>query len=175
MKPLSDSTSGSRDFEFLYGEWIVSSRRLRRPLAGCGEWETMDALQKCWPLLNGLGNVDELVSDEGGPLNACLRFFDPRTQLWTIYSVSSLEGIVQPPVRGAFSGGVGEFRCEDRLDGRPVRVRDRWTGIATGEPRWERSLSGDGGRTWETNWIMELTRVYWPFEAGWRRHDELAL
>lgn len=175
MKPLSDSTSESRDFEFLYGEWIVSSRRLKEPLAGCNEWDTVDALQKCWPLLNGLGNVDELVSDEGGPLNACLRFFDPRTKLWTIYSVSSLAGIVQPPVRGGFSDGIGEFRCEDSLDGRPVLVRDRWSDTATEAPRWERSLSADGGRTWETNWIMTLTRVHWPLEAGpapnWRPRE----
>lgn len=166
MKPLSDNTSGPRDFEFLYGEWMVSSRRLQRPLAGCDEWETVDALQKCWPLLNGLGNVDELTSDDGGPLNACLRFYDPRTNLWSIYSVSSLDGIAQPPVRGAFSGSVGEFHSEDQLNGRPVLVRDRWTDTTTDRPRWERSLSADGGRTWETNWIMELSRVYWPLEAG---------
>lgn len=178
MKPLSDSTSGPRDFEFLYGEWIVQSRRRQRPLCGCDEWEAVDALQKCWPLLNGLGNVDELVSDDGGALNASLRFFDPRTKLWTVYSVSSLDGIVQPPVRGAFAAGIGEFRCEDRLDGRPVLVRDRWLDTDTEQPRWDRSLSADGGGTWETNWIMDLKRVYWPLEAGpvpdWRRAVELA-
>src|SRR5690606_32291726 len=100
------------------------------------------------------------------PLYACLCCFDPRTTVWTVHAVSLFDGSALPPARGGFAGGVGEFRCEDVVDGRPVVGRDRWTGIASGRPRWERSLSADGGRSWEPYWIMEYERVYWPLEAG---------
>jgi hypothetical protein len=159
-------TGGARDFDFLYGEWLVQGRRRLVPLSDAEAWETIEAVHKCWPLLNGLGNVGELVTDDGEPLYACLRFFDPRTSVWTIYSVSLTEGIALPPARGRFANGVGEFSCEDVLDGRPVLARDCWTGTGTGRPRWERSLSGDGGRTWQPCWFMEFERVYWPLEAG---------
>lgn len=169
MEPMSQMTGGARDFDFLYGEWMVQGRRRLAPLSGVDEWETIEAVLKCWPLLNGLGNVGELVADDGEPLYAFLSFFDPRTSLWTIYSVSLAEGIALPPARGQFVGGVGEFSCEygkDGLDGRPVLARDWWNRTETGRPRWERSLSGDGGQSWERYWSMEFERVYWPLEAG---------
>lgn len=163
MEFSSFTRNGERDFDFLFGEWIVQGRRRRH--AG-DPWQTFEAVQKCWPLLNGLGNVGEIVSESGDPLYACLRFFDRQSGLWTIYSVSLIEGIAQPPVRGAFAGGLGEFRGEDTMDGRPVVLKDVWTGTATHRPRWERTLSADGGRSFESCWVMELERVFWPLEAG---------
>ncbi len=158
---------GERDFDFLFGEWIVQGRRRRSAPGADGDaWETIEAVQKCWPLLHGLGNVGELVSDAGEPLYACLRFFDQKSGLWTIYSVSLIEGIRQPPVRGGFAAGTGEFRGEDTVDGRPIVLRDRWTGTESQRPRWERALSTDGGRSFEPCWIMEHERVFWPVEAG---------
>jgi hypothetical protein len=166
MTPLIEASEGARDFEFLYGEWMVHCRRLRRAQGGCDEWDRFDALQKCWPLLGGLGNVDELVSDDGAPLCASLRFFDPASRQWTVYSVSTHDGLVQPPICGAFNNGIGEFYCEHRQDGRPVLVRDRWLQTGSSRPNWERAMSADGGNTWETNWLMNYIRVDWPLETG---------
>jgi hypothetical protein len=50
---------------------------------------------------------------------------------------------------------VGVFEADDVFDGRPIRVRFIWTRGA--KPRWEQAFSEDGGRTWETNWIMDYT------------------
>jgi hypothetical protein len=36
-------------------------------------------------------------------------------------------------------------------------VRFIWTRGPT--PRWEQAFSEDGGRTWETNWVMDYTRI----------------
>lgn len=159
-------TEGMQDFEFLYGQWLVRNRRLRQRLVGCDDWDAFDSMQKCWPLLNGLGNVDEFVCDDCGPLGATLRFFDPQSRRWTLHWVSSRDGLLQPPVQGAFRGDVGEFYGEDQVNGKPILVRYLWTRTNPEAPRWEQAFSDDGGATWETNWVMEFSRLDWPFEAG---------
>jgi hypothetical protein len=62
-------------------------------------------------------------------------------------------------VFGSFEGDTGIFEGEDTLDGRPILVRFRWSGITTETPRWEQAFSEDGGETWETNWVMDFTRA----------------
>jgi hypothetical protein len=155
-----------QDFEFLYGQWLVRNRRLRQRLVGCNDWDVFDSMQRCWPLLDGLGNVDEFVCDDCGPLGATLRFFDPQSRRWTLHWVSSRDGALQPPVQGAFRGPVGEFYGEDEVNGKPVLVRYLWTRADPEAPRWEQAFSADGGASWETNWVMEFSRLDWPFEAG---------
>ncbi len=34
-----------------------------------------------------------------------------------------------------------------------------WSDITPTLARWEQAFSPDGGKSWETNWIMEFTRV----------------
>lgn len=55
--------------------------------------------------------------------------------------------------------GVGEFLGVDEHNGQQVHVRFRWSGIAANSARWEQAFSEDEGSTWETNWIMDFTRV----------------
>jgi hypothetical protein len=56
----------SHDFDFLFGRWKVHNRRLKERLAGSSEWEEFDALQECRPILGGMGNQDEFVTDAFG-------------------------------------------------------------------------------------------------------------
>ena len=88
---------------------------------------------------------------------AALRLFDPAKGKWIIYWADNLNpGVLQPPVIGSFKGDVGEFYGDDELNGKKIRVRYIWKrGIS---PRWEQAFSADGGKTWETNWIMTFTR-----------------
>ena len=60
-------------------------------------------------------------------------------------------------VVGGFKNDVGTFYAEDTFNGKPIRVRFLWTNLAT-KPHWEQAFSDDGGKTWETNWIMEFVR-----------------
>jgi hypothetical protein len=45
------------------------------------------------------------------------------------------------------------------VNGQPVKVRFEWGHDSASTARWEQAFSYDGGTTWRTNWIMELTRL----------------
>jgi hypothetical protein len=38
-------------------------------------------------------------------------------------------------------------------------VRFIWSGISETTAHWEQAFSIEGGQTWETNWVMDSTRV----------------
>jgi hypothetical protein len=63
------------------------------------------------------------------------------------------------PVHGGFKNGVGEFIYDDTFNGRPIKVRFRWTNITATSAHREQAFSPDDGKTWETNWTMEFTRA----------------
>jgi len=68
-------------------------------------------------------------------------------------------GQLDRPVVGRFRDGEGRFECDDRFGGRAAKVRFDWKDISPSSARWEQSISFDDARTFETNWIMEFTRM----------------
>jgi hypothetical protein len=149
----------STDFDFMHGDWLVHNRRLRHPLrGGDAVWDGFDARQFGAPLMDGLANYDELRSDRDGLIGLSFRTFDKVARQWQVYWVANRDGRLQPAVNGAFADGVGIFEGDDVYDGKPIRVRYTWTGTATATPRWQQAFSADGGKTWETNWIMDFSR-----------------
>ncbi len=150
----------SREFDFLYGAWKVHNRRLRQRLARCQEWEEFDATSTARQLLRGAGNEDEFVTDfAGGFTGMSFRFLNAQTKQWSIYWADSRHGTLEPPVTGGFDGSVGIFSGSDTFDGRAILVRFTWSRVDTPNPRWEQAFSDDGGLNWETNWIMDFTRI----------------
>ena len=156
---LSEATA--RDFDFLIGRWNVRNRRLRRRLVESEDWEEFDATVVSRRLLDGLGNEDEFRTGyEGGFVGMAFRFFDPERRRWSIYWADSRRpGVLDPPLFGGFAGDVGVFEGDDTHEGTPVRVRFAWSRVTTPTPRWEQAFSTDGGSTWETNWVMDLSRA----------------
>ena len=150
----------SQDFDFLMGRWNVRNRRLVHRLTGSDEWDEFESRAAARPLPGGLGNEDVFCTDYGGGfVGMSFRFFDPDTGEWSIYWADSRRpGLLDPPVVGCFTNGVGIFEGDDTFEGRPIRVRFTWSGVDTPAPRWEQAFSADGGETWETNWIMDFRR-----------------
>ena len=148
------------DFDFLFGSWKIRNRFLVGRLRGSTEWIEFDATHTAWPLLGGMGNVDsyEAVRDGKQVYGASFRLFHPETNEWSIYWADTIRaGMLCPPMIGKFEGDGGTFLGDEEVEGRKVLCRFLWTrGDA---PRWEQAFSGDEGKTWETNWIMDFTRA----------------
>lgn len=151
---------GRKDFDFFLGRWDVRHQRLRARLQGLQDWEAFEGTAVARPVLGGLGNIDEITMErEGGLLlGMTLRLFDPATRQWHLYWADSATGILQAPMIGEFKQGVGEFYDQESLAGKAIFSRFIWTSAAADACRWEQAFSADGGRTWETNWVMEFTR-----------------
>ena len=152
----------SADFDFFMGLWRCRHRYLARRLADSRHWLEFDGSCSARKILGGYGNVDESdISLPGQPYKGMtVRTYDPTSGLWSIYwSDSRTPGRLTPPVVGRFEKGLGTFYGDDACDGHPVRVRFIWSHIKSHSARWEQAFSVDGGRHWESNWIMDFTRM----------------
>jgi hypothetical protein len=64
-----------------------------------------------------------------------------------------------PPLVGGFEDGRGTFFSRDVVQGVAVDVRFVWVDLGGDAARWEQAFSTDEGETWDTNWVMEMTRT----------------
>jgi hypothetical protein len=152
----------SHDFDFFFGEWRVRHRRLRRRLVNASDWEEFDGVTKCISLLGGLANLnDSLVHRPGGPTRGMgLRAFNPATNTWGDWYLDGRDPTrIEVHGVGRFENGVATFYADDVCEGRPIKVRGVWSNITKRSFQWEQAFSPDGGRTWETNYVMEQTRT----------------
>lgn len=153
--------SSPSDFDFLFGVWKVRHRRLRRRLAGDDSWDEFDGDCECRPMRFGAGNFEDnrFHLPEGPYAASATRYFNPATGQWAIYWIDSQRLSVEPPVLGGFADGLGLFFTDDVFEGRPIRVRFRWSDMTATSARWEQAFSPDGGASWEVNWVMDFVRV----------------
>lgn len=151
----------SRDFDFQFGEWRVSHRKLKERLVASDEWWEFDGECSCRPTLGGIGNVEDnlLNQPDGGYRAMAVRRFNPTDGLWSIWWLDERASDIEPPVRGRFDDGVGVFTGDDVFQQRPIRVRFIWSEITSDTAKWEQAFSPDAGATWETNWIMHFQRM----------------
>ncbi|GGK79439.1 hypothetical protein Sme01_21760 [Sphaerisporangium melleum] len=151
--------TGAGDFGFYVGTWEVANRRLVKRNAGCTEWEEFPGRSVARSFWGGAGNFDEITFPDRDFDGATVRVYDAAREEWSLYWLNSTRGLDPVPVVGGFEGGVGTFYADDADDGVPIRVRFVWSEITETSARWEQAFSYDGGRTWETNWIMESSRI----------------
>jgi len=163
LAKLPAGGSGSvRDFDYFVGSWNVKHRRLKKRLAGSNDWEEFDGTTKCQSLLDGMVNLNEGESHRGGKTfrGMGLRAYDAKTNTWADwYLDGSNPTSLDAPGLGRFAHGVGTFLSDDTYEGKPVKVRGVFTPISADTCQWEQAYSVDGGKTWETNWVMRYTRT----------------
>lgn len=159
MTDTTDAPAGAHDFDFLIGRWKVWNRRLRERWVGSTDWYEFPGRSDTRKLLGGVANVDELVLPTLGFSGMTVRTLDVATGLWSIYWVNSKIGVVTEPVVGKFDNGVGTFIAPDKDGERDILCRFVWTIGDQDRPHWEQAFSGDGGATWETNWVNDFERI----------------
>jgi hypothetical protein len=159
----STGHDGSRDFDFLIGDWKAHVRRLPERLVGSSNWIEYDGISNHRKLLGSNANLEEFeVDDPTRRLHLkgqTLRLYNPQTRQWSIFLLDLDQGTLSlPPVVGEFSGHRGEFYDQETYRGRTILVRYVWLDISHHQARMEQSFSADGGKSWELNWVCELTR-----------------
>jgi hypothetical protein len=154
---------GSHDFDFLIGDWKAHVRRLPDRLNNSNVWVEYDGISNHHKLLDSNANFEQFEvtsTDKKLHIKAqTLRLYNPATRQWSIYLVDLDNGTLDtPPVVGGFTGKRGEFYHQEILKGRTILVRYLWLDLSPNAARMEQSYSPDGGKTWEVNWICELSR-----------------
>jgi hypothetical protein len=150
------------DWDFLVGRWNVHHRRLKGWFVGSTTWDEFNGTCVDWAP-GGYANVDDnlLEAPNGTYRGVTIRTFDVESGFWSIWWVDSRypTSTVDAAVRGRFRAGEGEFFGAGVEQGRQIKWRTRWSRITPTSAHWEQATSTDGGLTWETNWIMEFSRV----------------
>jgi hypothetical protein len=154
---------GSHDFDFLIGNWRAHVRRLPDRLNNSNVWVEYEGISNHKKLLDSNANFEEFdvtSTDKKLHIKAqTLRLYNPTSHQWSIYLVDVDNGTLSlPPVTGGFTGNRGEFFDQEGFKGRAILVRYVWLNLSPQSARMEQSFSPDGGKTWEVNWICELSR-----------------
>ena len=154
---------GAHDFDFLLGDWKAHVKRLPERLVGSTQWVEYDGISRHHPVLGSSANFEEFEVDS--PLThqhikaQTLRLYDPASRQWSIFGLDVDKGSLGLPATiGQFNDGVGEFYDYESWKGHMVLVRYQWTHSGHDHAHMEQAFSADGGKSWEVNWICDLTR-----------------
>jgi len=153
---------GSHDFDFDFGTWKTHSSRLLHPLTGSQDWVQMDGVTVVTKVWNGRANLAEYRA--AGPAGVvellALRVYNPNSHQWSInFATPNVGTLGAVPGVGEFRDGRVDFYDQEAINGRAVLVRFSIWDVTAEEARSEQAFSGDGGKTWEVNWITRYTRV----------------
>ena len=157
--PVESSATTVHDFDFLFGRWTVSHRRLTTRAIDGQDWDAFEGTAWTEPRMGGISNVEQHDCPARGWRGVALRTFDLTTGEWSIYWISDRDGRLSPPVVGRFHAHGCRLEGPDTDDGRPIVARYEWSRIHSGAPRWEQHFSYDDGQTWELNWVMDFARA----------------
>lgn len=154
--------SAKTDFDFLIGNWEIKNKRLKERLINSNEWIEFNAkLTGSKKILNDSALMDQFVFESNGETfeGISLRIFDPKTEEWTIYWFDSDNPKVSEQVVGTFEDGIGTFYGNELFQVKSVKIRFIWSNITDSTARWEQAYFDENNNEWETNWIMDFSRI----------------
>lgn len=149
------------DFDFNFGSWKTHVSRLVHPLTGSTTWTDYEGVSDVRKVWNGRASLFELdVQGPAGRIEGVgLRLYNPTSHQWNLNWTNSRVGMLTGAMIGEFRNGRGDFYGQDTFNDRSILVRNSFSEITPTSSRFEQAFSADGGRTWETNWIMTFTRT----------------
>ena len=159
-KQTVKEADGQHDFDWDIGTWTTHQKRLLHPLTGSTTWveyRGTDVVRKIWDGAN-LGEI-RATGPAGNLELFTLRLYNPQTHEWSIYFTNSTTGVLSSPAVGAFKNGHGDFYDQETYNGKTILLRFSVAEITSDSCRFEQAFSADGGRTWETNFIVTETLV----------------
>lgn len=151
---------GQHDFDFHFGTWKTHVSRLVHPLTDDRTWTDYDGTSVVRKVWNGRASLLELdVQGPAGHIEGVgLRLYNPHSHQWNLNWTNSSVGMLDGAMIGEFKDGRGLFYSTENQDGRNILVRNGFSDITPDSSRFEQAFSVDGGKNWETNWIMTFTR-----------------
>lgn len=153
VPPTANGQAG--DFNFLTGEWRIHNRKLNG-----SQWEEFAGEATVYGLLGGVASVEELRIPARNFSGMGLRLLDRERKLWADHWVNTQSGVMATtPAWGSFVDGVGIWDSEETESGKTMIYRGVWDRITARSCRWYQASSSDGGRTWQTSWTMDWSRV----------------
>jgi hypothetical protein len=158
---------GRHDFDWDIGTWKTHQRRLIHPLTGSTNWveyDGTDVVRKIW---DGANVAHILADGTGGHLELfALRLYNPDTHEWSIHFSNPGSGTLSLPVIGSFRNERADFIDQEIYDGRTILVRFSVFDIKPDSCHFEQAFSADGGKTWETNFVVSETLMKDPHDNG---------
>lgn len=155
------SHDGQHDFDWEFGSWKTHVKRRVHPLTGSNTWVDYDGTSVVRKVWDGKANLLELeVSGTSGHIEGLsLRLYNPDSHQWSLNFSSSASGTLSTPTVGEFKDCRGEFFDQESFNGRAIFVRFIISNVTANSAHFEQSFSGDGGKTWEVNWIADDARI----------------
>jgi len=153
---------GSHDFDFNFGTWHTHIKSLQHPLSGSHDWVELDGTVTVRKVWDGRAQLEEI---EAGNATAhfkglTLFLYNPESRQWSQdFANINTGALSQTPLIGEFKDGRGELFDQETFSGRAVLVRFVWSDITPNSHHVEQAFSADGGKTWEPNFIANLTRI----------------
>ena len=160
-QPANAAQNDGHEFDFEFGTWKTHVSLLKQPLTGSKNWAEYDGVTIVSKVWGGQANLVELdMKNASSHVKlASFRLYNPATHQWGLYVANSRFGTIGVPTVGGFANGRGVFYDKETLDGKPIMVRFVITPRSADAIHFEQAFSADDGKTWETNWIADDTRV----------------
>jgi hypothetical protein len=159
--PPAFARDGSHDFDSEVGTWTIHTERLMHPLAHANDWVSYDGTKIVTSVHEGKASIAEVTEDgSAGHLHfVAVRLYDAAAQQWSLNFTSAGNATFGAPLYGELRDGGIEFIGPDMRNGRSILVRFISKEESADHASSEQYFSGDGGKTWELNWVNNYTRV----------------
>jgi len=161
LKIIPAAKSSERDFDFFYGSWKVSGKKLKTRLHHSNEWVSFTARLNCSEMIGGYANIEPFSTQSNGKdfKAFTLRLFDSATKLWSIYYAYPANVTMQNPQVGSFQKNIGWFYARAVWEGKDIIIVYRWDRTDPDKPTMCQAFSADNGKTWEWNYLQSFEKI----------------